>query len=444
MAMIANLGVHMGMGAVLGSPGQLPVLSLTERDRRWTLANELMDSRGLDGLLVYGDKIDGMGQPFVGPDNWFTNDRPGSVVIMPRGEQPYALAMLHIAAGAHMDAARRGDAAWIPPGRVFAGGTHTTQGGGRTSTAIAEVLQHAGLASGRVGVIGLEPFGGMAPEGLIPHATFVGLQTRCPELQMEPIGRDWLLLMLPKSAEELALLEVACRAGESMSEAMLATVVPGASENDIYGAVMEACFAAGAVTHWMILVRAAGGRSVGWGPPAWTYRAQPPGQVASGDVVYAELFPAYGMIEAQQQLTIVVGEPSAELESAAAGARDAYQAGIAALKPGGRFGDVADAMSAAVQAAGGWQLTPHLHTLSPNAAVGGCGFPPWLPEAEAYGNPGRLETQGAELPLLTGMTFAMQANCSIGYTRVNIGGTVALTAHGVREYNTLPNDLHRS
>jgi hypothetical protein len=85
----------------------LPSLGLAERDRRWRLAQQLIGDWYLDGLLVYGDRGDGTGKPFVGADTWLTNDPPGAVVVLPRDDEPRVLLGLHIAVGSHMDARTR-------------------------------------------------------------------------------------------------------------------------------------------------------------------------------------------------------------------------------------------------------------------------------------------------------------------------------------------------
>jgi len=65
----------------------VPMFSLAERDRRWDLARSFMDREGLDALLVFGEHEDAGPAPFC-LDTWFTNDRPGAIVVFPRTGEP--------------------------------------------------------------------------------------------------------------------------------------------------------------------------------------------------------------------------------------------------------------------------------------------------------------------------------------------------------------------
>jgi Xaa-Pro dipeptidase len=123
-----------------------------------------------------------------------------------------------------------------------------------------------------------------------------------------------------------------------MCEAMIATARPGVGEHELYAAAIDACFRAGATQHWMIIVCAHDGESVAWGPPAWTYRPQRPDVLREGDVVMAELFPVYGMLESQQQLAIAIGQVHADVERAASVARRSYEVGLAALGTATTYG----------------------------------------------------------------------------------------------------------
>ncbi|MBD0743987.1 hypothetical protein BG418_20665 [Streptomyces sp. CBMA152] len=64
----------------------VPVCSLAERDRRWNLARRFMEAEVLDGLVVFGEGDAGPA-PFSF-DSWFTNDRPGVLLVFPRDRTP--------------------------------------------------------------------------------------------------------------------------------------------------------------------------------------------------------------------------------------------------------------------------------------------------------------------------------------------------------------------
>jgi hypothetical protein len=64
----------------VNSAREVPGYSLAERDRRWRMAREVMGEVGVDALVVFGDR-EGVGPAPFAPDVFFTNDRPGSIVI---------------------------------------------------------------------------------------------------------------------------------------------------------------------------------------------------------------------------------------------------------------------------------------------------------------------------------------------------------------------------
>jgi len=68
----------------------VPTYSLAERDRRWALARELMAAEGVDALIVYGEREMVQPAPYA-HDAYFTNDRPGTIVIFARDADPIVL-----------------------------------------------------------------------------------------------------------------------------------------------------------------------------------------------------------------------------------------------------------------------------------------------------------------------------------------------------------------
>jgi hypothetical protein len=116
---------------------------------------------------------------------------------------------------------------------------------------------------------------------------------------------------------------------------------------------------------------------------------------------------------------------------------------LRALRRGVSFCELNDAMDEPVRAAGGWVLTPLVHSLNPHLMVGGCGMSRELDDVHAYPTTGGFTTRGAHVRLQSGFSLALQANCALGRSRVNIGGTVVLTDHGAHELNKLPNQLQR-
>ncbi len=209
---------------------------------------------------------------------------------------------------------------------------------------IAAVLKERGLDRASIGVVGLEVGEAGSPEGIVPHTTYRRITEALPAARFSE-ATWWLReIMLVKSPEELAVLRYCGRLGERACQAMIDTVRIGASEFTIYQVIQEAIHGGGGVPHDPFLIMTWGKDDIGWAEPAWGYFGGPPRRVEPGDLIMAELFPSYGGLETQQQMSVAVApvEPIiAELGDVAA---RCYDAGIATLRAGKTFSDVWGAM----------------------------------------------------------------------------------------------------
>ena len=406
-------------------PSAFPAYSLAERDRRWKLARDLMDEQGVEALLIFGER------EHVTPDNYLTNDRPGMTVLFPRNGEMTALTWSTQVIASHIEGRLRNDASWVSDLRT-----------GRDASHIVELIREKGLERSVIGVVGLEGYHVLYPHGTVPYALWARVLETLPHARFKSLDVRFAELTLAKSEEELTVLRRSAEAGERMCAAMLEATRPGVTEADIYAATMAACHRMGVNATWMILQT--GPDNSCWGPPAWTYRPQAPRTIKPGDIVMAELFPTYGMLETQQQMCIAVGEIDQVHQRCAAAARRAYEIGLEVLRPGVTFGEVEEAMERPVVEVGGWHLTPMIHSLNPLQLAGRLGFGlDNLPLFNSYRRvQGRL-ARFAEVELRPGMAFAFEPNCHLGKRRINIGGTVVVTESGAEELNTLPNYLHR-
>ncbi|MBI4525842.1 MAG: aminopeptidase P family protein [Deltaproteobacteria bacterium] len=140
---------------------------------------------------------------------------------------------------------------------------------------------------------------------------------------------------------------------------------PGVSERALYADIMKTICESGAAVRYPRLILHTGADNLSWGPPVWQYQAQPPRFLQTGDLVQAEIFPCYGGLEAQQQMSVSLKPVNSVNAECAAVARKSYEAGLKALRPGRTFQQVCDAMEEPLRAAGCWHLTPLLHSLNP-------------------------------------------------------------------------------
>ena len=305
-----------------------------------------MDREGLDALIVFGEHEDSGPSPFC-VDTWFTNDRAGMTVVLPRGEEPIAFVPLSTYVNGHLMSAGRGDASWVTPERIRVG-THSGE--------IVDALNEHGLARGKIGVVGLEPYIPWEPEGIVPYQLWKNILARFPEVEFKPVGLALARLMMPLSQEEVAVVRHSAGIGDAMARAMVNAARPGVSEAEVFKAGMAAAHERGTAIPWIHLW--SGPEAAGFGPPQWAYRPQDPRILQDGDLISAEVFSSFGMRQTQHQVTITIGEVHADFERCARIARACYDAGLRTLRAKTRFGEVAEAMLKPVEEAGGWVRAP--------------------------------------------------------------------------------------
>ncbi|MFF3073403.1 M24 family metallopeptidase [Kitasatospora sp. NPDC057904] len=409
----------------------VPVYSLAERDRRWSLARSFMAGEGLDGLVVFGEGDAGPA-PFAF-DSWFTNDRPGVLLVFPRDRTPTALVPIPTFLFDHREAVHRGGELWLDAHDLRLG---------RQSHQLVRALKDLGLGNGSIGVMGLDPYLPAHPEGRIPYPFWDTVLKQLPGADFRNVGHAFARLMMPLSDEEIAVVRHAARIGDAMAEAMVATAAPGVSEADVYAAAMATAYRHGALAPDMHFC--SGPAPSASGQPAWGYRPQPPRILREGDLIATEIFSNFGGRQTQHQAAIAIGEVHRTIERAARIASECYAAGLAVLRAGATFGEVSEAMLAPAEAVGAWFRGPQIHGLNPYGAFSR--IPGGLIQAEggdrypiAPPRPAML----ADLTLEPGMSFAFESSCGIGDHMVTLGGTVLVGEDGPVELNPLTAKLLR-
>jgi len=407
--------------------GDFPVLSHRERDRRWSVIRSEMKQRGCDCLLVFGLK----GREHY--EGYVANEYIEGLAIFPRESEPVIVTWHPKMVIRRMGSKTDQDRFWIKDWRT-----------GPYGKIIAAVLRERGLDRASIGVVGLEVGEAGSPEGIVPHTTYQRIIEALPGARFSE-ATWWLReIMLVKSPEELAVLRYCGRLGERACQAMIDAVRIGASEFTIYQVIQEAIHGGGGMPHDPFLIMTWGKDDIGWAEPAWGYFGGPPRRVEPGDLIMAELFPSYGGLETQQQMSVAVApvEPIiAELGDVAA---RCYDAGIAALRVGNTFRDVWGAMLEPLNKINGWTLTPMIHSVAPLGWVGGMGHnvAQLPPDLQPFRNAIAFDHGGADLVLREGMSFAFEPNACKGRRRVNVGGSVVVTGGEPEQLNRLPNRLY--
>jgi Xaa-Pro aminopeptidase len=412
---------------------QVPALSLAERDRRWALARELMAAEDVDALVAYGERECAGVAPFA-PDVYFSNDRPGAIVIFVREAEPISLVWSPMSVCDHIEARGGGIATWIEPSNIRV----AKHAGG-----VVDVLRENGLEKAAVGVLGLEAYPPFHVNPPMPYGMWTQVLAELPEVTFKPVMPGFIFATVCLSEEELACVRYSAAAGDAMALAMQEAAVPGVSEAEVYAAGLAAACRRGASASQISMRTGPGFAALG--PPPWVYRPQPPRTLENGDVIMAAATCRFAMYETCHQVAVGIGDIHPDIERAVGVARDCYDTGLEAARPGNTFGDLVGAMCAPLDKAGGWRVHPMVHSMNPYTMV--CGFGAGLssyPRALAYGQLAEVATFAEHMRLAPGMTFAFQPNCVFDGKLASIGGTVIIGEDGPIELNPLTARLLRA
>lgn len=391
----------------------VPTYSENEKQRRWNIANQIMEEEGLNALIIYGDREAAFPASFA-PDTYFTNERPGSIVIFPKNGEPISVVPLITAVEDHIQETRTHARGWVRPENMYVG---------KMGANVVEIMEDRNLNKGAIGIIGIEPYPPFYFDGAIPYNTWQYILEDLSEATFKAVDEKFIAYTSVKSDEEIEVLKWSANVGEKMCDAMLKATKVGVKENEIYAAAIAAC--AENIGYTTELLMGSGPEFVGWGPPAWTFRPEEPRTINKGDVILAEVFSSFGMLETQHQPAIAVGKVHPDFEKAAKAARKSYEEGVKVLREGVRFGDVVEAMRKPMrEIKDAWHVHPLVHSMNPFGLIGAGEGWPKLPELKKYGKVLPIPDVGLDTVLKKGMVFAFEPNCAIGNRLINLGGTV--------------------
>ncbi|MCC6779674.1 MAG: M24 family metallopeptidase [Hyphomicrobiales bacterium] len=402
-----------------------PLLSGAERERRYSRARELMTSNDVACLVVFGrhnrERYDG----------YLSNEQSDGIVILPLEEEPIYLVNHWGRITRRIEDDRRPDQTWIKDCRL-----------GMEGACVVRALEERGLSSARLGVVGLTARGAGENEGFVPYTTWTNVLSALPNAEFVELSAAFQRMMLVKSDEELEVARFCGKIGERACEAILDAIEVGVPESDLYAAAFHVIHKHRAVLTYPHIAQGIGRSTIGWGNPNYFYTGGPPHVVARGDVLQLELLLSYGGIEIQPQMSIAV-EPVSDLcWELAEVARRVYAAGLAALKPGRRFGDACDDVDQPIKQFDGWQTGPGLHSLGPHWLTSGhfinadrC--PRIAPHITMPTAPG----WGLDHILEPSMIFAIEPSPGKGNQRIHTGGCVILHADRVEQLHHLGTDL---
>ena len=402
---------------------QPPTLSLAERDRRWARVRGLMRERSFDGLLVAGFRAREMYETYI------SDDYNEGCVIFPLEGDPVIITWAPLRIMRARWSQQRGATLWVADYRVAMSGA-----------GVAEVLREKRLADSRLGVVGLRSQAPTEMYGAIPANFWMELAGALPQAQWEDISEEFSHLMLVKSDEEMAQVRYAAQAAEAACRVVVEVAAPGVGEEVVFAEATREMLRHGIGLRYPMIVMNSGPYTLSWGPPRWTTSGEAPRILQRGDLMQAELMPLCGNQEVQVQMTVALDpldETNLKCERVA---RAAYEAGIKALKPGMAFADLVAAMEEPLKTAGCWGYTPLVHSLGPHFLMGRTTVNQDQAKLDIrFAGPNAARPRPAVLQ--PGMVLAFEPNACIGDHRVNIGGTVIVTATGCEELNHIPTSV---
>lgn len=393
----------------------VPTYSENEKLRRWNIANRIMEEEELDAIIIYGDREASFPASFA-PDAYFTNERPGTIVIFPKNGEPISVVPLITAVEDHIQESHTNTKGWIRPENMYVG---------KMGANVVEIMEDRGLNKGTIGIIGIEPYPPFYFDGAIPYNTWQYLLEDLSEATFKPVDSKFIEYTSVKSDEEIAVLKWSANVGEKMCDAMLKATRPGVRENEVYAAAIAA--SAMNLGYTTELLMGSGPEFVGWGPPTWTFRPEEPRVINEGDIILAEVFNSFGMLETQHQPAIAVGKVHPDYERLADAARSSYLEGVNVLREGITFGEVVEAMRNPMRKIkDSWHVHPLVHSMNPFGLIGAGEGWPKLPELKNYGKVLPIPDVGLDTVLKKGMVFAFEPNCAVGNRLINLGGTVVV------------------
>jgi len=401
-------------------PMQPPTLSLTERDRRWASVRKLMRERGFDGLLVAGFRSREMYETYI------SDDYNEGCVIFPLEGDPVVITWAYLRVMRARWSQERGTTLWVDDYRVATSGT-----------GVAEVFREMKLAEASLGVVGLSSQAPTEIYGAIPANFWAELTAALPKARWQDISEEFSHLMLVKSDEELAQVRYAARAAEAACKVIAEVAAPGVGEEVVFAEGTAEMLRHGIGVRYPVIVMNSGPHTLSWGPPRWTTSGEAPRVLQRGDLMQAELMPLCGNQEVQVQMTVALDPLDDTNKQCERVALASYAAGIKALKPGIAFADLLAAMEEPLKSAGCWGYTPLVHSVGPHFLAGRTLVNQDQVKLDVR-YAGANAARQRQAILQPGMVFAFEPNACIGTHRVNIGGTVIVTATGCEELNHIP------
>jgi Xaa-Pro aminopeptidase len=379
-----------------------PCFSLQERERRWDLVRAAMDGDGLDCVVVPG-------QPrgdatLLAAARYLTHvGGPDAdlAVVWPRTGEPTVVS--------------RDAAYWI---QAQPWCTDVREPAGSYAATVATRLEELGLEDGRIGLVGLGDPSDDARTTLT-YSFWRRLREGLPRARWVECAGAIAELRRVKSAEEVAFLSESTRIVESAYRAVVAVVQPGALDQEIWAAAVEALCGLGSELP-------APPRSMAGPSPDAMAPGATPRPVARGWLFRGALEAAWGGYRVRAARPLACGRPDAEYAELMKLTREVWNRVCARVVPGVTVQDLA-----ALAAVAGESEAPRAGPIvgaTVSLRLTGCGLGGDVPRFGRVGDP----SAEGQRRLRPGWCFGLQVDAMAGVRRLSWGDPVLVTRRGVR------------
>lgn len=283
------------------------MLSLAERDRRWSEIRRLMREKDLDCLLLFGLPLS---WDFKVANARFVSQVGGNgayvVVIFPLEEEPTCIISMPTFVPYWSRAQN-----WVKDIRAKRG---------PWADNIASRLRELGLQGKKIGVDGLG--GPLDPDGWVPINVYSRMVELMPKANFVRTGDMLERIRAVKSAEEMGFLEKAGSLGDLMLEACLNVARPGKRECEVYAKMTETMLANGGEEPTLFL----------WAsdphPLPHPFNLPTARPLERGDLIICEIHPKYGGYTTHVERTFSLGYPAREYLNIYDGCVEAFALGM--------------------------------------------------------------------------------------------------------------------
>lgn len=318
--------------------GDFPMLSLNERDRRWTELRKRMSIRQVDALLLFGSDA-GYGRGFSN-FRYVTHfaDSHGAWAIFPiKGECTIMCGPRHI----HLPHFRyKAFGSWVSDFRPDYGINYL----------IAELKEREQDKS-RIAIVTCPP--STVSLDLIPQVAMEKLRKELPDVEFVDGNVMIAEMRIIKSEEELGFLYKAAELARKQVEALINGMQVGRTEADLYAEMFSASVRNGGEPQLFNLMATGNVFDDDPGFKFLLHGCSQPGcptmrKLRDGDLAICEFHTQYGGYMSGCEFSVFLGNAPKELREIHAACMEALDTGIKNIKPGATMGEAWRAMRKAV------------------------------------------------------------------------------------------------